>query len=137
MSRKKNIICVTPVYNDWDSFSILITEIEKVAHQLTNYTFNIIVVNDGSSESNTIKTKVSIPITTLNLKINIGHQRAIAVGLQYIYNEIDNSDFVVVLDSDGEDIPSHISLLIAKAEELESKKIIFAQRKKRQESVFF
>lgn len=137
MSRKKNIICVTPVYNDWDSFSILITEIEKVAHQLTNYTFNIIVVNDGSSESNTIKTKVSIPVTTLNLKINIGHQRAIAVGLQYIYNEIDNSDFVVVLDSDGEDIPSHISLLIAKAEELESKKIIFAQRKKRQESVFF
>jgi hypothetical protein len=30
----------------------------------------------------------------LNLKINIGHQRAIAVGLQYVYNEVDDLDYV-------------------------------------------
>jgi hypothetical protein len=137
MTRKKNINCLTPVYNDWDTFSILVSEIEKVSFELKDYNFHIIAVNDGSLDSYNKNTSVSLPITILNLKLNVGHQRAIAVGLQYLYEEIDNSDFVVVLDSDGEDIPSHISLLVAKAEELESKKIIFAQRKKRQESVFF
>ena len=62
----------------------------------------------------------------MNLKINIGHQRAIAVGLQYIYNEIDEYDYVVVMDSDGEDIPSQIEQLLEKAELEQSKKIIFA-----------
>lgn len=137
MTRKKNINCLTPVYNDWDTFSILVSEIEKLSFELKDYNFHIIAVNDGSLDSYNKNTSVSLPITILNLKLNVGHQRAIAVGLQYLYEEIDNSDFVVVLDSDGEDIPSHISLLVAKAEELESKKIIFAQRKKRQESVFF
>lgn len=137
MIKEKNIVCLTPVYNDWDSFSILVAEIEKVSFELKDYNFRIIAVNDGSSDSFNKNTTVALPITILNLKLNIGHQRAIAVGLQYIYNEVENSDFVVVLDSDGEDIPSHISLLVAKSEELESKKIIFAQRKKRQESIFF
>lgn len=137
MIKEKNIVCLTPVYNDWESFSILVAEIEKVSFELKDYNFSIIAVNDGSLDSYYKNTKVSLPITILNLKLNIGHQRAIAVGLQYIYNEVENSDFVVVMDSDGEDLPSHITKLVEKAEDENSKKIIFAQRNKRQESVFF
>lgn len=44
---------------------------------------------------------------------------------------------MVVLDSDGEDVPSHIPLLLEKAEKEQSKKIIFAERNKRQESIYF
>ena len=80
-------------------------------------------------------TKNSIKI--LNLKINVGHQRAIAVGLQYVFNEVVEYDFLVVLDSDGEDKPEDIPSLIEKAKKQNNKKIIFTQRNKRQESSLF
>ena len=76
-------------------------------------------------------------ILVLNLKVNVGHQRAIAVGLQYIYNEINNADFVVVMDSDGEDNPDDIVALLDSSIHQKDSKIIFAQRKKRQESTLF
>jgi hypothetical protein len=134
----KNIICLTPIYNDWESFSVLIKEINELKNNFSNYNFFIIAVNDGSTKETEENLKEnSIPITVLNLKINIGHQRAIAVGLQYIYNEINDFDFVVVMDGDGEDRPEDIRQLIDKVEKEKSSKIIFAQRQKRQESVLF
>jgi hypothetical protein len=138
MSQNKNIYCLTPVFNDWESFAILLQEVTKIRQQFINYNFFIVAVNDGSTEdlSRDFNSK-DIPISILNLKINIGHQRAIAVGLQYIYNEVSDYDFVVVMDSDGEDKPQDIKELINRAEQEQEKKIIFAQRKKRQESVFF
>jgi len=138
MNQKKNIYCLAPVYNDWESFAILIHEIQLLQQRLDGYNFYVVVVNDGSTED--------IPedfdykqtsVTILNLKINIGHQRAIAVGLQYIYNEVSDYDLVVVMDSDGEDKPHDIEALINKAVLEKERKIIFAQRKKRQESTFF
>ncbi|RBA29698.1 glycosyltransferase [Flavobacterium tibetense] len=138
MSQNKNIYCLTPVFNDWESFTILLQEVTKIRQQFTNYNFFIVAVNDGSTEDLSKDFSfIDIPISILNLKINIGHQRAIAVGLQYIYNEVSDYDFVVVMDSDGEDKPQDIKELINKAEQEQEKKIIFAQRKKRQESVFF
>lgn len=134
MSNSKKVYCVTPVFNDWESFEILVGNIKKL--QSERYRFFIIAVNDGSTEEPET-TQFGLPVTTLNLKVNIGHQRAIAVGLQYVYNEIQDADFVVVLDSDGEDNPDHISQLIEKAETTRNRKIVFAQRNKRQESLLF
>ena len=134
----KKIICLTPLYNDWESLCVLITQIEKIQFNNSNINLSIIVVNDGSTEENKIKLKNNfIDTNILNLKVNIGHQRAIAVGLQYTYNEKDDYDYVVVMDCDGEDKPEDILLLIEKAIVEDSKKIIFAQRKKRQESLAF
>ncbi len=136
MSQVKKIYCLTPVYNDWQSFAILVDNIRKIQQQHTGFSFSIVAVNDGSNETQTERPN-DLSITVLNLKVNIGHQRAIAVGLQYIYNEINDFDYVVVMDSDGEDKPNDIMLLIDKAEALQANKIIFAQRKKRQESFLF
>lgn len=136
MTYQKKIICVIPVYNDWESFSILIQEIKKILTQISDYDITIIAVNDCSSVDVNYPNDI-LPVKVLNLKLNIGHQRAIAVGLQYVYNEEKDYDYVVVMDSDGEDIPAQIPLLVQKAELEQSKKIIFAQRKKRQESLFF
>lgn len=138
MNQAKNVYCLTPVYNDWESFAILIQEIHFLQQKNQGYQFHIVAVNDGSTENFVNDFQENpIPINILNLKINIGHQRAIAVGLQYIYNEISDYDFVVVMDSDGEDKPQDIKELIDKAEHEKERKIIFAQRKKRQESIFF
>ena len=133
----KKIYCLTPVYNDWESFEILTSQLEALQKKHDKeYVFSLIAINDGSTEANSVS-KTSLNITLINLKINIGHQRAIATGLQYIYNEIDDTDYVVVMDCDGEDRPEDIISLIEKAEENNHKKIIFAQRRKRQETVFF
>lgn len=138
MNQLKNIYCLTPIYNDWESFAVLIQEIDKLKKNLDSYNFFVVAVNDGSTEDlpKNFDFK-NISATVLNLKINIGHQRAIAVGLQYIYNEVSDYDFVVVMDSDGEDKPQDIKELVNKVEQEKEKKIIFAQRKKRQESTFF
>ena len=124
MNQNKNIYCLTPIYNDWDSFAVLIQEISNHKQDLKQYNFFVVAVNDGSTEDlpEDFDYK-NIPVTVLNLKINIGHQRAIAVGLQYIYNEVSDYDFVVVMDSDGEDKPQDIKELINKAQQEKEKKI--------------
>ena len=139
MNPIQHVYCIAPVFNDWESFSILISNIKKInASEKESYIFSIIAVNDGSSQENEIKKQEpDLNLIILNLKVNIGHQRAIAVGLQYIYNEVTDSDLVIVMDSDGEDNPDDIIALIEKSKTENDSKIIFAQRKKRQESLLF
>lgn len=132
----KKIICLTPVYNDWESFSILICAIDD-AFKNQDYNIEIIAINDGSNyEFEQLKNRKNT-IEIVNLNTNIGHQRAIAVGLQYINDVKNEYDFVIVLDADGEDKPQDIISLVKKCEEVNSNKIVFAQRKKREETLFF
>jgi len=137
MNQTKKIICLTPVYNDWESFSILLRNIEKQYQSVSGYSVAIVAMNDGSVDEFELHSGTSLAVEIVSLKNNVGHQRAIAIGLQYINAEKSDFDFVVVLDSDGEDRPEDIPELVAKCDALGSKKIIFAQRKKRQESVLF
>lgn len=130
------IVCLTPVYNDWESFAILVDIIQNTYGQHRKFLLQIVAINDGSLEENQ-KHPTEIPIEIVNLKVNVGHQRAIAIGLQYIDDTKSDFDYVIVLDSDGEDKPEDISTLVSKSEEFNDKKIIFAQRKKRTESLFF
>ncbi len=127
---------MTPVYNDWESFTILVDTIKKTYATHERYVFQIVAINDGSFDENEIY-PVDIPIEIINLKVNVGHQRAIAIGLQYVSDTKSDFDYVVVLDSDGEDKPEDIITIVTKAESLGDRKIIFAQRKKRTESFFF
>ena len=50
MNQKKNIYCLTPIYNDWESFAILIQEIYQLTQNLSTYDFFIVAVNDGSTQ---------------------------------------------------------------------------------------
>jgi hypothetical protein len=59
------------------------------------------------------KIKKLVLIQPLRLKRNVGHQRAIAVGLGYVADHLPITERVVVMDSDGEDMPSSIVKLIA------------------------
>jgi polyisoprenyl-phosphate glycosyltransferase len=135
----KKIICLTPVYNDWESFSLLVNQVNAEFNGLREeYRVEIIAVNDGSFDDMAITASPGeIPIEIVSLKNNVGHQSAIAIGLQYINSEKTDFDLVVVLDSDGEDKPQDILKLLLKAADHQNNKIIFAQRKKRQESILF
>jgi len=140
MNRElKKIICVIPVYNDWKCLSMLVSAIEnEYCIPQKKIVIHIVAINDGSIEE--IEYNIctdEIPIEIINLKANVGHQRAIAIGLQFVYDTKSNFDYVVVLDSDGEDKPEDLVHLMSKCEDENNQKIIFAQRKKRQESFFF
>ena len=47
----------------------------------------------------------------MNLKINVGSQRAINIGLNYI-NKIKGNYIVTIIDSDGEDDPKEIVKMV-------------------------
>lgn len=134
------VLCLTPVYNDWESLQVLVDEIRATFSQSANKKFKILAIDDGSTEQNNYlfdKKEVEI----IHLKKNVGHQRAIAIGIQYVYDkyfhnqptEKNATGHLVVLDSDGEDSPSDILNMVDTAEE----RVAFAQRTKRSESTSF
>lgn len=139
MKRLKFII-VTPVFNDWTSFKTLITEIDRVlAGQEIN--LSILAVNDASTIEHDLDSKILdklnivSDIELLHLSCNLGHQRAIAIGLADIMHR-QNFDAVIVMDSDGEDRPEDLIAMID-AFRNESDKIIIARRDKRSEGRLF
>ena len=82
----KQIAIVTPVLDDWESLVTLIAEIS--AHYTgSGVTFHVFAVDDGSNEAFDIGC-IRLPADTcvasieiLRLSANLGHQRAIAIGL--------------------------------------------------------
>jgi glycosyltransferase involved in cell wall biosynthesis len=75
-------------------------------------------------------------LSILQLRRNMGHQRAIAVGMSYIEEHLP-CKAVLVMDSDGEDQPSDLVRLLEVALENKLQKIVFGERRKRTESVVF
>ncbi len=124
-----SIIIIIPVYNDWESFDKLSKEISS---QLSSEEYHILVVDDGSTITSEIK---HTNITRLTLNQNLGHQRAIAIGLCYAYDNYKEKKTVIVLDSDGEDKPEDIPAMLR---EVRNKKtVVFAQRARRHEGILF
>ena len=113
--------------------------IDNISHKMEKFKkkIEIIVVNDCS----TIKSKKMgsfknvDKIQVINLKKNLGSQKAISVGLNYLKENITDS-IITVLDSDGEDDVDKIPVMIEYAEKNENK-VIVSTRTRRQENIFF
>lgn len=96
--KLQNIVIMIPVYNDWDSIRELLKSIDYNL-KAKKYQCSILIVNDCSTidpDDTIINYKPDFinKIVLLNLKKNLGHQRAIAIGLSYIES---NSKFDAVL----------------------------------------
>ena len=133
----KNIVFITPVYNDWESFTKLINEINKVISEFKDISFSLIAINDGSKEK---VPSLSLPshlkvIEILNMRINQGHAICIANGIKYALKNY-QFDNLILMDADGEDRPEEISDLINKAKELQNVSVV-AKRVKRSEGPIF
>ncbi len=135
MKHPINLVILTPVYNDWDCLDFLSSDITKAIEGEGINLRRIIVVNDHSNESMMEGKVKNLPVDIVNLGTNVGHQRAIAIGLCYINEHFPEIDVVVVMDSDGEDLPSNIPELASKAHK--EVQIVFAERRKRSESLSF
>jgi glycosyltransferase involved in cell wall biosynthesis len=75
-------------------------------------------------------------VEVLRLRRNLGHQRAIAIGLCFIHAERE-CDAVLVMDADGEDKPEDVPRLIETFRRENGQKVIFAQRGRRATSATF
>ncbi len=133
----KKIIILMPVFNDWESLSKVLSEINIVIEDIKNFEFKCIVINDCSSAEgmNITKPKNLTSLKIINMKENKGHARCNALGLRYI-NSNEDYDFVIVMDSDGEDRPVEIKLLIKKIIE-DPENSVVAKRIKRSEGFLF
>jgi hypothetical protein len=126
------LIVVTPLYEDVEASSRLFKELGAQF----NRTVLVVAVDDGSVkqplEISSLE-NAEIDGVILKLRRNVGHQRAIALGLGYVSEHVQPHQRVVVMDSDGEDLPSTISSLLQGLEP-DQVDVVVAQRKSRVES---
>jgi glycosyltransferase involved in cell wall biosynthesis len=125
-----------PVYDDWESFACLLRDIEA-AMPASRYDIEIIAVDDCSNTSPVVPTLSGCisGVSVLRLTTNIGHQRAIAVGLVHADSE-QHAGTVAVMDADGEDVPAELKRMVDAAAALPGEAIV-AQRYKRSETLGF
>ena len=132
---ERKLVVVMPVYEDTEASSRLFTEL---ARQFKQNVF-VVAVDDGS-----VKQPVAIENlenagvvgVILKLRRNVGHQRAIAIGLGYVAEHVQLGQEVVVMDSDGEDLASTIPGLLQGLKSVDID-VVVAQRKSRVETLRF
>lgn len=130
-----SLIVVTPVYEDVEASSRLFKELAQEFKQ----TVFVVAVDDGSVKqplSIASLEQAGVQGVVLKLRRNVGHQRAIAIGLGYASEHIQPGQQIVVMDSDGEDLPSTIHALLKNLES-EDVDVVVAQRKSRVETLRF
>ncbi len=134
------LVIVTPVFEDWESFTRLLREIDQVldGHSVR---CRVLAVDDGSTrvlqEDQIASCALSNieAVEILRLVCNLGHQRAIAVGLVAAAKS-NGCDAVVVMDCDGEDRPDDLPQLLRSFREGPDR-IAVAQRIRRSEGLGF
>ena len=133
----KKIIILIPVFNDWDSLEKLLGEIDETVKDIKNIFIECLIVNDASTiiSPQFIKPKNIKKINILDMKENRGHARCNAFGIRYV-NENEEFDNLILMDSDGEDRPIELKLLIEKIIENPNISVV-AKRIKRSEGPFF
>jgi glycosyltransferase involved in cell wall biosynthesis len=131
------VAILMPLYNDWASLHLLLDDLDAILAS-EGITANVVIVDDGSTlapEEDMLNRDYWAlrGLRIVGLRRNLGHQRAIAVGLAYIEAHLP-CRAVVLMDSDGEDAPADVSRLLAHAQAEGGRKIVFAERARRSES---
>ncbi|MCB4808053.1 DUF2062 domain-containing protein [Tamlana sp. 62-3] len=112
-STKTSICVIIPTYNNEKT-------LVRVIDGVLNYSNNIIVVNDGSTDSTpNILGNYAEKVDVIAFEKNQGKGKALREGFKFAINK--GYDFAITIDSDGqhfpEDIPSFINALEAHPDE--------------------
>lgn len=131
----EKIILLLPLYNDWKSCNYLLKKLNNKIKNF-NYSLEVCILNDASDNIDIVSKKLNKikNIKIFNFKKNLGSQKVIYFGLNYLKN-IKNK-IIIVMDSDGEDDINKFIDLIINAKKYPNK-IIVACRTKRREVFLF
>lgn len=130
---KRLITYVFPIYNEDGNIDLLYNTMNELTRSHKNYEFEIIFINDGSSDNSLEKLlkiqKQDKRISIINFSRNFGHQIAVTAGLDHA-----RGDAVIIMDSDMQDPPAVSFELIEKWEE--GYDVVYAQRRTRKDTFF-
>lgn len=138
--RPLHVHVLTPVFNDQDSLKFLLEHLDRAGGE-HNFDFTVVAVDDASTPPVEVHQSQidSLPhvreVRVLQLHCNAGHQRAIAIGLAYLAEQV-HPALTVVMDADGEDRPEAIAALVD-AFRAGDAQVVAARRSKRHESATF
>src|SRR5262245_53772553 len=131
-STADRVVVLIPIFNDWVAAAALLSKLDQAVANLAAEV-EVLLVDDGSLVS--YEQAFQAPafrslkaLSVLQLRRNLGHQRAIAVGLAYV-QENSPPRAVVVMDGDGEDDPADVPRLLEHAQA--TGKLVFAARARR------
>jgi polyprenyl-phospho-N-acetylgalactosaminyl synthase len=88
-----NVYILIPVHNEESKISEVVTGLKK-------YFNNVVVVNDGSTDS-TIDVLKELDVIVVNHLLNLGQGAAISTGINFI-KTLKNVDAVITFDADGQ-----------------------------------
>ncbi|MDW6004265.1 glycosyltransferase family 2 protein [Vibrio mangrovi] len=113
---KKKISVVIPCFNESEVIDFTVKELISVTNAIPDYRFELIFVNDGSSDDTEKKLLAHSlryhQVLVLSFSRNFGHQQAVTAGL-----DASTGDAVVLIDADLQDPPKLIEQMLAKWEE--------------------
>ncbi len=113
----KKISFVIPCYNSQNTVGKVVAEIDQVFLENKAYSYEIILVNDGSPKDDTYGTICRLAdenprVIAVNLSKNFGQDSALMAG----YSQT-TGDYIVSLDDDGQNPASEAVKLLAALEE--------------------
>lgn len=126
--NKKLVTILVPAYNEQDVLNMLYDRLKNIMDNLTDYNFEVLLVNDGSKDD-TLKIMKNLRATDsricyLNLSRNYGKETAMIAGLDYA-----KGDCVIIIDADLQDPPELIPDMLKFWEE--GYDDVYAKRKSR------
>lgn len=119
----------------------LMSDLDQCADTLGEVHLEVIAIDDGSTQPfgiayhPTATYRNIAEVNILHLARNLGHQKAIALGIAYINANL-ACNLVIVMDADGEDRPADIARLLEESSKSPGR-IIFARRARRSEGFVF
>ncbi len=131
--NKKIISIIIPAYNEENNIFPLYNELDNIIKRNFKYDFEVIFINDGSSDSSWKKitdlANINKNVRGINFTRNFGQQTAITAGY-----EMASGDYVISMDCDLQDPPELIIKMLEKAEM--GYDIVYARYIKNNESLF-
>ncbi len=134
------LVVLIPVFNDWQAVALLLPALDQALSDCPMRS-EVLLIDDGSSEPPAPallgqNLEHMQAVNVLHLRRNLGHQRAIAVGLVHIHEHLPCAA-VVVMDGDGQDRPRDVARLIDEFGRGPGGCVIFAERARRMEKFSF
>jgi polyisoprenyl-phosphate glycosyltransferase len=136
---RADVVVLIPVFNDWDCVSLLLPLLDRALARVSAAP-RVLLVDDGSTRpvpsdfgQQSYEHLGSIEI--LHLSRNLGHQRAIAIGLYHVHLHMRCAK-VLIMDADGQDLPDQAADLLEAAAQTPGQ-VVFAARTKRLETLAF